>query len=177
MTTNSSDTTAQSASQKVLLGTGNNIWNGRVREEYLTALQPWSRAVKIYREMRDEATIGSLLESIKTPLAASHFEVHAASESSEDQKAKDLIERALFQMPNQEWLEHVEDMMDFLDFGFAISEKVFEKNKKGELVPRVILPVGQETLERWGDPNPFGEVSSFIQRGPVNGQLREAPMA
>lgn len=205
--------------RRVVLGTGLKIWTGRIREEYLTALQPWTRAAKIYREMRDETTIGSLLEAIKTPLLSTHFEVHPyiepgddenpqdrpskssvfqdeppnpfkprqpfppqpspdrlnqAKVKDQDKRAAELVEKALFRIPNMEWREHAEEMLDFLDFGFAVSEKVFYKDKQGHILPDVLLPVGQETLERWGDPDNYGHVSSFIQRDPVTGQLREA---
>ena len=48
------------------LSTGLSLWHGQVREEYLNDLTPWSRAVKVYKEMQDDVVIGALLEAIKT---------------------------------------------------------------------------------------------------------------
>ena len=164
--------------QKITLGPGLSIWKGMVREEYLPALQNWSTAVKIYKEMQDDVVIGALLESIKTPLLSAPFKVRAVSESSEDTAAADFLERNLFNdSMDMEWFDHVEDMLEFLDFGFALSEKVLEKRSDGKLWLRSLVPIGQETLYKWGELNELGDVTSFIQRHPVSNQMAEVPMS
>jgi len=146
-----------------------------MNEEYLSELKPWSRAVKVYQEMQDDIVIGSLFEAIKTPLLASPFEVIAASDDEADMMAKAFVEENLFKMPDLEWTSHVEEMLEFMDMGFAISEKVVEKGTDGMMYLTALIPIGQESLETWGDIDEFGRVKSFNQRD-KNGKILSAPM-
>ena len=66
----------------VLLKTGLNVWSGTVSEEYLRDLRPWSRAYKVYEEMQTDAVIGSLLESVKTPLLGIAFRDNSGEQQS-----------------------------------------------------------------------------------------------
>lgn len=154
----------------VKLGTGLSVWKGVVSEEYLPQLQPWSIAFKIYREMADDVVVGALLESIKTPLIASPFEIVAASDAKEDQEAKAFIEKDLFKDLDMEWPAHVAESLEMLDYGFSLSEKVLEKREDGRLHIRSLVPIGQETLDHWGDVDEFGAVSSFVQKRELRGQ-------
>ena len=124
--------------------------------------------------------MGALLESIKTPLIASPFEIVAASESKEDQDAKAFIEKDLFEDLDIEWPAHVAESLEMLDYGFSLSEKVLEKREDGRLHIRSLIPIGQETLDHWGDVDNFGAVSSFVQKRELRGQRplqgAEAPM-
>ncbi len=152
---------------QVHLGSGLSVWKGVIAEEYLPQLTPWSVGFKIYREMADDVVVGALLESIKTPLIASPFEIVAHSNSTEDQKAKEFIEKDFFRTLDIEWPAHVQEMLECLDYGFALSEKVLEKRPDGLLHLRSLVPIGQETLDRWGEPDQFGAVSTFIQKREV----------
>jgi len=167
--------TPQQTSTAVKLNTGLSIWRGQMNEEYLSELKPWSRAVKIYQEMQDDVVIGSLFEAIKTPLLAAPFEVIAASDDEADVMAKKFIEENLFKMPDLEWTSHVEEMLEFMDMGFAISEKVVEKGTDGMMYLTALIPIGQESLDTWGEIDEFGRVKSFNQRD-KNGKILSAPM-
>ena len=48
--------------------TGLKQISGWIMEEYLTIMKTWSQEVKYYLEMRDDATIGQLLDAIKLPI-------------------------------------------------------------------------------------------------------------
>ena len=159
-----------------VLSTGLAMWYGITFEEYLTQLKPWQRLAKIYREMTDDAVIGSMLEAIYTPLLSTPFNVIPVDDSDEQKKAKEFIEENLFNIPNQEWLEHTEDAMEFLSYGFAITEKVYEKRADGLFHLRALIPIGQETLLRWGERDEYGDVTGFIQLVPTTGRQNAAPM-
>ena len=154
---------------------GLSVWGGTINEEYLPALKPWSRAVKIYKGMQDDAVVGALLESIQTPLMSSEFEVIAAGDTAEDKRAKKFVEDNMHTMPKLTWREHVQDMIEFLDFGWAIAEKTLEKRADGRLYLRSLTPIGQETLFQWGKFDKYGDVESFMQRDP-DGKIREVKM-
>ena len=117
----------------VKLGTGYNPYRGASQSEYIVELRPWNRAYRVYRQMRDDSIIGGLLEAIKTPLLSSSFDVHAYSQSDADQRNQEFLYENIFSIPDLEWREHVEEMLDFIDFGFALSEKAAEKRKDGKM--------------------------------------------
>ena len=150
--------------RQTVLKTGLSVWSGQVKEEYLSALSPWSRAIKVYQEMQHDVVIGALFEAVKTPLLASPFEVAAASDSVDDVAAKQFVEDNLLNNPSLDWPSHVSDSLEFLDIGFAISEKVLEKRSDGRLYLRDLMPIGQDTLDKWGENDDFGRPTSFIQR-------------
>jgi hypothetical protein len=161
----------------VRLGSGLSIWQGQITEEYLQQLKPWNKAIKVYHEMQDDVVIGALFESIKTPLIASGFEVTAGGASEEDKRAKEFLEANTLNNANFEWIQHVDEMLEFLDIGFSISEKVLEKSPvDGKLHLQDLIPIGQDTLDRWGDPDEFGRVTAFHQRDKSHTQLKSAPM-
>ena len=162
---------------QVMLGPGLSLWNGLTSEEYLTSLKPWSRAVKVYQEMQDDVVIGALFESIKTPLIASPFEVVVAEmDTEEDRIAADFLRANTIDNANFEWISHVDEMMEYIDMGFSIAEKVLEKGDDGLLYIRDLIPIGQDTLHRWGPLDEFGKVTGFIQRDKPSGKIRAADM-
>lgn len=161
---------------QTVMKTGLSTFRGQVNEEYLTQLKPWSKEIKIFTEMQDDVVIGALFESIKTPLMSSPFEIAAGGNSPEDIEAKEFLQANLLENPNFEWVTHVEEMLQFIDIGFALSEKVLEPNKiDGLLHLRDLMPIGQDSLDRWGEPDDFGRVTSFQQRDKL-GAIRSAPM-
>ena len=154
--------------------TGLSIWNGQLNEEYLTQLHPFSRAIKVYREMQDDVVIGALFESIKTPLLSSPFEIAKGGDSADDEKARQFVEDNLLNNPYFEWIQHVDEMLQYIDLGFALCEKVLKKDlKDGLLHLRDLMPIGQESLDKWGELDEFGKVTSFQQRD-VNGRIHVA---
>lgn len=157
------------------LSTGLSIWRGTITEEYLPQFKPWGKAYKVFTEMADDAVIGAMLESIKTPLLSTPFEVQLGGDGEEDKLAKEFTEENLFNMPDTSWVAHVEEELDFLDYGWAISEKILEKRSDGRIYLFSLIPIGQDTLERWGDSDELGNIKSFIQRDKF-GKMREANM-
>ena len=162
--------------RNVKLSTGLPIFGGYIVDEYLPDLRPWTRAAKIFREMADDTIVGSLFEAVNTPLLATPFIVEPVDNSDEQKYAVEFIKENIFEIPNQDWQQHVEDMLDYLQFGFALAEKIAYKKTNGKLYIRTLMPIAQETLLRWGERNRYGEVTKFIQLDPVIGEVREAPM-
>ena len=157
--------------------TGLSMWYGQVFEEYLPQLRPWNKLAKLYREMLDDAIIGALMEAIYTPLLSTSFRVEVYEDNDEQKRAKEFIENNLFKIPGQNWREHVEDMMDFMAYGFAVSEKVAYKKPDGLLYLRALIPIGQETLLRWGERDEYGDVTGFIQLNPTDGTINQVAMS
>lgn len=162
-------------SRSVLGATGLLNRGGRIQEEYLSALKDWQKLVRIYLEMRDDATIGTLLEAIKLPLLAAEFDVEPAGESDADAKAADFLWENLQQMPSMTWRQHVRDALDYIDFGWAIAEVSLEKREDGRLWLYGLDPRGQETLERW-EFDEHDRATAFIQRDPDTGRQIVLPL-
>lgn len=128
---------------------GLSIFGGFVQEEYLSALRPWSREVRIYLEMQNDPVIGALLEAIKLPLLAADFDVTPFSEAPGDLAARDFLWDVMNGMERQTFRAFAEDQLEALDFGFAVGEITLEKRSDGRLWIQNIDPRGQETLHRW----------------------------
>ena len=165
--------------QKILLGTGLSVWSGQIQEEYLDDFRPWSKAVRVLREMEDDAIIGALYEAIRTPLLDAQFTIKPAGNSSKDIAAAEFLQQNTIDAYAFDWLEHVDDMLEFLPYGWAIAEKVMKKMPNGEMWLHDLTPIGQETLYRWGQPGPDGRVTHFQQTvttEPYRPSIRTAPM-
>ena len=165
--------------QKILLGTGLSVWAGQIQEEYLEDFRPWSKAVRILREMEDDAIIGALYEAIRTPLLDAQFTVKPASNSSKDVEAAEFVQQNTIDAFAFDWLEHVDDMIEFLPYGWAIAEKVMKRGPNGRMWLHDLTPIGQETLYRWGQPGADGRVTHFqqtITTEPYKPSIRTAPM-
>lgn len=167
----------EASSTTVRLGPGLLIGRGMPDEEYLDALRPWSRLAKIYKEMADDTVIGAVLDAIKSPLLASEFSVLAAGESDADKDAAFFLEQNIHKMVDMEWFQHVEDIMEFLTYGFSVSEKVLEKRSDGRMWLATLIPIGQETLQDWGEElDKYGNVTEFRQNDPVSRKIISAPI-
>ena len=167
-----------SASQ-VLMVPGLSIWKGTVSEEYLTDLKPWKKAFRVFQEMEDDAVIGTLYDSIKTPLLDAKFVIQPASPEEKDVAAAEWLQANTIDNPNFDWLDHVDDMLDALAYGFSLAEIVLGKTDTGLLDLVDLLPIGQDTLSRWGDLDNQGRPKSFVQLVMTENRIpteREAPM-
>ena len=160
---------------------GLSIWGGYVKEEYLTALQPWTREVRVYLEMRDDIVVGGLLDAIKTPLLKATVSVEPCSDDAADVEAAEWLQENLDKMDRQTLRSHITDLLEILDFGFALSEIVLEKREDGRLWIKNLDVRGQETLRRWIlDPEEKDKVVGFQQgmfRGSFMGEVTTIPMS
>jgi len=159
--------------------TGLKHIGGRIREEYRNALKNWSTEVKLYLEMRDDPIIGALTDAIKLPLQAASFDIEAAPGGSpNDEAAAEWLWEVLNNMESQPWISHVEDALECLDFGFALSEIVLDKRADGRLWLKNIDPRGQESLNRWEyDKDEKDKLVSFVQNDPNTGSQYDIPIA
>jgi hypothetical protein len=152
-----------SSASQVYLKPGLPMWRGVVAEEYLPDLKPWFKAAKVFKEMEDDIVIGALYESIKTPLLDARFTIQPASSSTKDVEAAQWLRETTIESTTLSWLDHVDDMLGGMSYGFALSEMVMDRTKRGTLDLIDLLPIGQETLQTWGEMDKFGRPKSFIQ--------------
>jgi len=162
-----------------VMSTGLSIWRGTISAEYLVELTPWSKAHKVYTQMADDAVIGAMLNAIKSPLLAAGFDVELGGTTDADKRAAEFLGSDIYSMNGQTWREHIQDVLLFLEYGWALSEKVLEKREDGLLHIAALIPIGQDTLYQWGELDKLGKVTSFKQQTTQDGKLYQAelPMA
>lgn len=165
----------QAGTQQTIGTRGLRVISGRVDEEYLVILKSWTKAVKIYLEMQDDVTVGTMLDAIKLPLLKAKFEVIPANpDVMGDMAAAQFLDSAMHSMDMQTWKSHVTDALEAIDFGFAVTEIILEKREDGKLWLKNIDPRGQETLERWEFED--DKAVTFVQRSPIGQELSFVPL-
>ena len=150
---------------------GLSIWGGFLNEEYLTALSPWRKQVRVYIEMSDDPTIGTALDAVKLPLLAADFDAEAASESDGDKRARDFLWDAMNGMHRQTFRSFAADQLESLEFGFAVGEIILDKREDGNLWIHNIDPRGQETLARWRMGGEHNDIPIAMEQGSFRGSL------
>lgn len=152
---------------------------GVIYEEWKREFKTWSRAVKNYLEMRDYYVIATLLDAIKLPLLRAPIMTEPAKGNTPgDVAAAEWLHSAMTSMHRQSWSSHTEDMLSFIDFGWALGEIVLEKRIDGHMWIRNIDPRAQETLEKWVfDDNSRDEVIEMVQRDPNTNERIYIPIA
>ena len=158
-------------SQRTFGVRGLSIWGGFVNEEYLTALSPWSKQVRVYLEMQDDPVIGTLLDAVKLPLLAADFDAVPFSESPGDVRARDFLWDAMNGMHRQTFRAFAQDQLEALDFGFAVNEIVLDKRDDGNLWITNLEPRGQETLFRWILEGEHNDIPVAMEQGSFRGAL------
>jgi len=150
---------------------GLSIWGGFVNEEYLTALSPWSKRVRVYLEMQDDPVIGTLLDAVKLPLLAADFDAVPFSESPGDVRARDFLWDAMNGMHRQTFRTFAEQQLGALDFGFSVDEIILDKRDDGNLWIANLEPRGQETLFRWILSGEHNDIPVAMEQGSFRGAL------
>ena len=150
------------------------VRNGIITEEENRDLQRYSSRIALYKEMANDVTIATLLDCIKLPLLSAEFSVTPGSSEQADVDNALLIQKSMFGMKGQSWRSHVREMLDAIDYGFAVSEIVLEKRDDGFLYLKNLEGRGQETLQRWEfeDNSP----TAFVQRDPITNSDISIPM-
>ncbi len=149
-----------------------------VQEEWRQALKDVNRRMKIYLEMREDLTIGTLLDAFKLPLIKAPITIQPAPEQTPgDIQAAEWLDKCLKKMDRQTWRSHVSDCLDSIEFGFAIGEIVLEKRADGRMWLKNIDPRGQETLYGWGWDEENKDIATiFKQQDPNTRAIYEIPL-
>lgn len=157
--------------------TGLKLASGRIAEEYHALLRSWQREANWYLEMRDAAVVGTALRAVKLPLLSAEFDVEPGAEGAANGRAAEWLWRTMTEMRRQTWRQHVSDMLEAIDFGFAVSEIVLAKRPDGLLWLEGLEPRGQETLEQWRFAESDDRATHFVQRDPNTGDTFDIPLA
>jgi Mu-like prophage protein gp29 len=116
------------ADAKSVLGVaGQNTRNGQIRaDEFLPELRG-KKAVRKYREMRDnDSTIGAVMYSVEQILRDVDLHVKPANDSDAAKREAKFVEEVLHDMDHT-LDDHVAEALSFLSYGFAWFEVVYKR--------------------------------------------------
>lgn len=113
--------------KKVLGISGSNTLNGTIRaDEFLPELKG-SRAIKKYREMREnDSTIGAVMYAVEQILRDVEIKVKPADDSEEAKKEAEFVE-SVFKDMEHTLDDHVSEALSFLSYGFSWFEVVYKR--------------------------------------------------
>jgi hypothetical protein len=116
------------AEAKTVLGVaGQNTLNGQIRaDEFLPELRG-KKAVRKYREMRDnDSTIGAVMYAVEQILRDVDLKVKPVDDSEEAKREAKFVEEVLHDMDHT-LDDHVSEALSFLSYGFAWFEVVYKR--------------------------------------------------
>ena len=150
---------------------------GIICEEFLRELQG-RRGVEVYKEMSEnDDIIGAVLFAIEMLMRQVQWDVNAAGNAADDEKAAEFIYGCMYDMDGT-WTDFISEALSFLTFGWSYHEIVYKRrmgaSRKPETASRYSdgligwrkLPIrSQDTLYEWKydeDDNLLG----FVQCAP-----------
>jgi hypothetical protein len=118
---------SEAEAKKTLGVAGQNTRNGQIRaDEFLPELRG-KKAVRKYREMRDnDSTIGAVMYSVEQILRDVNLEVKPANDSEEAKREARFVEEVLHDMDHT-LDDHIAEALSFLSYGFAWFEVVYKR--------------------------------------------------
>lgn len=163
--------------QKVLGVAGTSTRNGTLKADELQPELRGKRAIRKYREMRDnDATIGAALYAVEQMLRDVPIKVTPADDSEQAKEEAKFVESVLEDMDHS-LDDHISEALSFLTFGFATFEVVYKRRvgpyerspKKrskftdNRLGIRKLAPRAQWTINRFEVDNQSGDIYGFHQ--------------
>jgi phage gp29-like protein len=84
------------------------------------------KGLYIYDKMKDDDTIKIGLLVKKTIMLAGTFDIEPASSSDKDKEICDFVKYCLFERLNMPFSKVLEQMLTAMDYGYSVTEKVFD---------------------------------------------------
>jgi hypothetical protein len=160
---------------------------GLITEEFLPELRG-PRAMRVYREMRDNsAVVGACLGAIEMLIRQVSWTVEPVSQEGEDVQRAEFVETCLHDMSST-WAETLGEILTMLPYGFAYHEVVFKRRMGDQNDPskrsrhsdglvgwRKIPLRGQDTLLDWVIDE-AGGIQAMRQQSAPDYRVREIPI-
>jgi len=109
---------------------GRNTTYGQIRADEFIAELRGKRAIKKYREMRDnDSTIGAVMYATEQTLRDVKFTVKPADDSEAAKAEAKFVEEVLSDMEHT-LDDHISEALSFLSFGFSTFEVVYKKKSR-----------------------------------------------
>jgi hypothetical protein len=168
---------SETESKKILGVAGTSTRNGTLKADDLQPELRGKRAIRKYREMRDnDATIGAALYAVEQMLRDVPIKVVPSDDSDTAKLEAEFVESVLEDMDHS-LDDHISEALSFLTFGFSAFEVVYKRRvgpyerspKKcskftdGRIGIRKIAPRAQWTINRFEVDDQSGDLYGFYQ--------------
>ena len=181
---------SETEAKKILGVAGDNVANGQIRaDEFLPELRG-KRAIKKYREMRDnDSTIGAVMYATEQVLRDVDLKVKPADESEAAKREAKFLEEVLSDMDHT-MDDHISEAISFLSYGFAFFEVVYKRREgmntnspkkrskynDGRIGVRKIASRAPWTVSRFDVDEKTGDILGMFQSGGFGQQSNYIPM-
>jgi hypothetical protein len=120
---------SEAQAKQVLGVAGDNVQNGQIRaDEFLPELRG-KKAVRKYREMRDnDSTIGAVMYATEQVLRDVKLHVKPANDTEEAKREAEFVKSVLDDMDHT-LDDHIAEALSFLSYGFAWFEVVYKRRE------------------------------------------------
>ena len=180
---------SETESKQILGVAGENVRNGQIRaDEFLPELRG-KRAIKKYREMREnDSTIGAVMYAVEQILRDVDMKVKPADDSDEAKREADFVESVLEDMEHT-LDDHISESLSFLSYGFSWFEVVYKRREgmatqnpkkrskynDGRIGVRKIASRAPWTVSRFDVDQKTGEILGMYQEGSYGNQKHYIP--
>ena len=124
---------------------GTSVFNGYYDED---DVRDWNSPVdraKIVNDMRRKSVaIQSGLNILKAPILTTGWSVNGG-----DEEQRAFIEKQLFGMSQRTWQEFLNELLNYLEFGFSLFEIIFKKTNDGKIGLYDLAPRIQESIQNF----------------------------
>lgn len=181
---------SETESKQILGVSGTNVRNGQIRsDEFLPELRG-RRAIKKYREMRDnDSTIGAVMYATEQVLRDVDLKVKPVDQSDAAKREAQFLEEVLDDMDHT-MDDHISEAISFLSYGFSYFEVVYKRregrntysDKKrskysdGRIGVRKIASRAPWTVSRFDVDHKTGDILGLYQDGGFGAQSNYIPM-
>lgn len=168
---------SETEGKKILGVAGTNVRNGTIRADEFQPELRGKRAIRKYREMRDnDATIGAAMYAVEQMLRDVPIKIEPADDSEQAKAEAEFVESVLEDMDHT-LDDHISEALSFLTYGFSLFETVYKRRvgpyerslKKrskytdGRIGIRKLAPRAQWTVNRFEVDDKEGEVLGYYQ--------------
>jgi len=170
---------SETEAKQILGVAGDNTKNGQIRaDEFLPELRG-KRAIRKYREMRDnDSTIGAVMYATEQVLRDVELKVVPANDTSEAIKEAEFVESVLDDMDHS-LDDHISESLSSLSYGFAWFEVVYKRRNgpyqrsdksrskytDGRMGVRKIASRAPWTISKFEVDQKTGDVKGIYQEG------------
>jgi len=170
---------SETESKQILGVAGDNTRNGQIRsDEFLPELRG-KRAIKKYREMREnDSTIGAVMYAVEQILRDVDLKVESVDNSEAAKREAEFVESVLEDMDHT-LDDHISEALAFLSYGFAWFEVVYKRREgmdtqnpkkrskysDGRIGVRKIASRAPWTVSRFDVDQKTGDILGLYQEG------------
>lgn len=115
-----------------------------------------------YRKIMADPQIKIARRLINNYLLSKDYHITPASEDEQDKEVSQFIEDSLKAM-DTDMREVRKHMLSSMDYGYSVSEKIWQINPDNHITPKALKPIQIETLEDCFEVDDYGEIVNIIQ--------------